>query len=520
MVPVGRRKKTKSSPLSRISISSVPENITIAPTNIPFDIEGHDNGGMGMDSIIVDHDLIETRCPSKLSSTPVKRRVSTIGGELDEKKMKVETVNLDDDFVYLDMDNGNLEDAQSNTAVNIENHLYGQYLDGIAEGDGESHKYQRFDETVKKIRKNFYETEKGKCLLKEKLVAVEMDHSYSGGKSRIFDGMNNDNGKMVVSNEVEKESDESIDIGDYYDENEKDKLADKECYDGSLVNGDYIDKNGCVDADEENDVFDDSTVRLEIDEEPLNVVVCDYSTEDVDDSNIEHKEGIRGAEPPLSHASNGDNTEDQSTDEYCAELDSSDKKEIEKQLTDDFKLSQHVISSDEVKDMSFESSVVDANDHFLLECVEDVVVKPSCNADENASNASECEESTDDYHCRLSSLSSTDDYDFSPLSVGMNIVTVDFLVTQSEYFRTRPSMLKMWRSNDLTLEEDSNLPQGWRTKVYKRKSGRVDIHYITPENLDIRSKFGVLEYMRLSENYDKDELDRVANNLNVVVDPM
>merc|ERR1712179_350262 len=110
----------------------------------------------------------------------------------------------------------------------------------------------------------------------------------------------------------------------------------------------------------------------------------------------------------------------------------------------------------------------------------------SCNADEEASNIGELEEANGDYHSRL----------------------------RSEYFKTRPSMLKiMWRSNDLTLEEVSNLPQGWRTKVYKRKSGRLDIHYITPENLDIRSKFGVLEYMRLSENYDKEGLDRVANNL-------
>jgi len=344
------------------------------------------------------------------------------------------------------------------------------------------------------------------------LVAVEMDHSYAGDNSQCFDGMGSDIGKSVEYNEFKEENDESIDIGDIYGENGKENREDKECYDGSLVIGDYIDKNRCVgvDVDKENGVFDDSTVSLENAEEPLNVVVCDYSTGDVDDSDVEHKDGVKDAELPLNHASDDD--------EYYAELDSSDKKEIVKQLTKDFKEFYHTTSSDEAKDISLESSdpktVVDANNHLLFESVEDVVVKPSCNSDQKASNIGVMEEANDDYHCRFSSFSSADEYNFSPLSsVRMNIVTVEYLVSQSEYFKTRPSMLKMWRSNDLTLEEDSNLPQGWRTKVYKRKSGRLDIHYITPENLDIRSKFGVLEYMRLSENYDKEELDRVANNL-------
>ena len=99
MLPVGRRRRTKSSLLSDITISSVPVIVTNALTNVPLDIEGHDRDGMGMDPIKVDHHLMKTRFPSNISSNPVKRRVSTDGGELDEKKMKVETVNLDDDLV-------------------------------------------------------------------------------------------------------------------------------------------------------------------------------------------------------------------------------------------------------------------------------------------------------------------------------------------------------------------------------------------------------------------------------------
>jgi len=441
--------------------------------------------------------------------------------------LKVETDDIDE-FVNRDMDNGNLENAHINTAVNVENHLFSQYLDAMAKD--ESYKYQKFDETVKKVRRNFYESEQGKFLLKEKVVAVELDHSYAGGNSQCFDGGNVDVGELVSSNEMEKASDESIDIGDFYDESSKENGDDEVCDDGNLVLGDCMNKISCVE-EEENEVFDDGIVKLEIAEEPLNVVACDYSTGDVDDAEAEdgeQKELVRGDEPLINIGQAVvDDAEDKSLDEYYAELDSSDKKEIEKQLTEDLDESFNIsIKENEANDVSISpesndlKTVVDTSNHLLLECVDDLVVKPSCIiADENGSDVDKLEESVDENLDKRSSHSSTDS-NFSSPEVGTKFVTVEYLASQSDYFKTRPSMLKIWKSNDSTLEEDSDLPQGWRTKVYKRKSGRVDLHYITPENLDIRSKFGVVEYMRLSENYDKEEVNRVARNLSVSVDPL
>merc|ERR1719431_1199761 len=112
--------------------------------------------------------------------------------------------------VPLDIE-GHDRDGMGMDLIKVDNHLYGQYLDAMAEGGGESNKYRKFDETVKKIRKNFYETKEVKFLLREKLVAVEMDHSYAGNNSQCFDGMmGSDIGKSVENNEFEEENDESI----------------------------------------------------------------------------------------------------------------------------------------------------------------------------------------------------------------------------------------------------------------------------------------------------------------------
>ena len=62
--------------------------------------------------------------------------------------------------------------------------------------------------------------------------------------------------------------------------------------DGNLVSGEYWNKYKRV--GEENDVFDDGIVNLEIVEEPLDDVACDYSKGDADDADEDQKELVRG----------------------------------------------------------------------------------------------------------------------------------------------------------------------------------------------------------------------------------
>ena len=62
--------------------------------------------------------------------------------------------------------------------------------------------------------------------------------------------------------------------------------------DGNLVSGEYWNKYKCV--GEENDVFDDGIVNLEIVEEPLDDVACDYSKGDAEDADDDQKELVRG----------------------------------------------------------------------------------------------------------------------------------------------------------------------------------------------------------------------------------
>ena len=60
-------------------------------------------------------------------------------------------------------------------------------------------------------------------------------------------------------------------------------------------------------------------------------------------------------------------------------------------------------------------------------------------------------------------------------------------------------------------------------KVYIRKKGSIesnkDIRYFTPDFMYIRTKFGVIEYMKLSGNYTMEEIEKVANYLRVQSDP-
>ena len=132
----------------------------------------------------------------------------------------------------------------------------------------------------------------------------------------------------------------------------------------------------------------------------------------------------------INQAMEGVITEDQLTEEYYAKLDSSDRKEIEKQLTEDVEEPIHGMS-DELNDSSLSSlnskTIVDANDHLLLECVEVVVVKPPFTTDKNASNIDKLEEQSFQSvfensllgQSRRSSNLGTEEIDLSPPAVGM-----------------------------------------------------------------------------------------------------
>jgi len=400
MVPAHKRRSSKSALSSEKEVSSAPGMHNNVLDDIPVEIEGHIISGK--DLVVGNHEITENRRLLNLRSTPVNCRVPT-DGRFDKKNLNIETVNLDDDFEYLD--NGNIEDAPSYTSANVEKHLYNQYLDAVAEGE-DSQKYSKFDETAKKVRRNFYESEKGKVLLKEKIIAVNSDHSYAEVNRQCLDGMNSDIG--VLAYEFEKEIDESVDIGDFYDENATEHQEEKGYLTAIPITEDYINNSNCVDEENEFDVFEDGIVPLEIVEESPEIASSNFSIGDDEVSGDESYEMLKDEGLPITlsgakdavntedvyQAMDGGNTEDQLTEEYYAKLDSSDRKEIEKQLTEDNEEPLHVFS-DEANDSSpssFNSRLVDANDHLLLECVEDVVVQPSCKADENASNLDELEE--------------------------------------------------------------------------------------------------------------------------------
>ena len=53
------------------------------------------------------------------------------------------------------------------------------------------------------------------------------------------------------------------------------------------------------------------------------------------------------------------------------------------------------------------------------------------------------------------------------------------------------------------------LPEGWKCQSSKRKNGRVDYEYLSPELKVLRSRVGVVEYMKAMGGYTKVEMARV-----------
>jgi len=101
-------------------------------------------------------------------------------------------------------------------------------------------------------------------------------------------------------------------------------------------------------------------------------------------------------------------------------------------------------------------------------------------------------------------------------------VTLDHLpqamaenLRNSKYFQDHPTVLKnTFEKSATTYEEDPNLLPGWKVKYYSRpamgpRPGRSDRVFLSPEFMQIRSTFGVLEYMRCA-GYSSSQIKQVA----------
>ena len=93
-------------------------------------------------------------------------------------------------------------------------------------------------------------------------------------------------------------------------------------------------------------------------------------------------------------------------------------------------------------------------------------------------------------------------------------------LSSSTYFLSHPSMIKQFKNKTKHAEminEDSNLPRGWfsmdtiRKGIIRRNGATVkNRQFITPDRKVIRSVEGMMEYMKVSNNYSKAEIETVS----------
>merc|ERR1719318_798739 len=114
----------------------------------------------------------------------------------------------------------------------------------------------------------------------------------------------------------------------------------------------------------------------------------------------------------------------------------------------------------------------------------------------------------------------------SALPLKKNFLTLDHLpkslaknIRSSKYFQDHPSVLKnCTEKNTKTYQEDPNLLPMWKVKRYPRpadgmKAARNDRVFLTPETMQIRSTYGVVEYMRCSGQYGDSQIKHVTTYL-------
>ena len=85
-----------------------------------------------------------------------------------------------------------------------------------------------------------------------------------------------------------------------------------------------------------------------------------------------------------------------------------------------------------------------------------------------------------------------------------------YLKEESHYFKTKNEISTSSKDRaEKFTETDQSLPAGWRWRTFVRKNGRVDYEYLSPELKVLRSRVGVVEYMKAMGGYSEEEMTRV-----------
>ena len=118
-----------------------------------------------------------------------------------------------------------------------------------------------------------------------------------------------------------------------------------------------------------------------------------------------------------------------------------------------------------------------------------------------------------------SSVGNTEE-DFEKLKKDFSNVGPTVNISGSVYFQLHKSVIKQLSKSSLkdfnmkTLQRDSNLPDNWFNVInYFDGCKRTVRDFMTPDRQVIRTKTGVIEFMKISNLYSEEEVSRVSNYL-------
>ena len=118
-----------------------------------------------------------------------------------------------------------------------------------------------------------------------------------------------------------------------------------------------------------------------------------------------------------------------------------------------------------------------------------------------------------------SSVGNTEE-DFEKLKKDFSNVGPTVNISGSVYFQMHKSVIKQLSKSSLkdfnmkTLQRDSNLPDNWFNVInYFDGCKRTVRDFMTPDRQVIRTKTGVIEFMKISNLYSEEEVSRVSNYL-------
>ena len=118
-----------------------------------------------------------------------------------------------------------------------------------------------------------------------------------------------------------------------------------------------------------------------------------------------------------------------------------------------------------------------------------------------------------------SSVGKTEE-DFQKLKKDFSNVGPTVNISGSVYFQCHKSVIKQLSKSSLkdfnmkTLQRDSNLPDNWFNVInYFDGCKRTVRDFMTPDRQVIRTKTGVIEFMKISNLYSEEEVSRVSNYL-------